>query len=79
MRIIIVKDGLPKRENFKLINLYNEFMATGSKVAKIDIDPDDYKSIDSAYKSVWSSLARTDFPIKLRRVNNDLYLIRTDL
>ena len=79
MRVVIMKDGLPKRENFHLKNYFDEFMATEAKVARIDLDEGDYKSTKSAYQGFEKAAKRLGLPVKVRTIDGKIYLIRTDL
>lgn len=79
MRIVIVKDGMPRRENFRLKDYLNEFVATGAKVARVDFDEGDYKTTKSAYTGFKKATQRLGCPVDVHTVDGKLYLMRTDM
>lgn len=79
MRLIRMEDGMPKRENFKLRPIFEEFLAMDIKVAKIDLDPGDYKSNSVACNVLRVAAKRHDFPVKVRMRNGEVYFERTDI
>lgn len=79
MRIVVVKDGMPKRENFKLKALFEEFIALNVKIVKLDFDEGDYKSPDVARSVIGVSAKRHCYPVKAALRSGEVYLIRTDM
>lgn len=79
MRFTKMENGLPKRENFALKPLFNEFMAMDTKIARVDLDPGDYKSSYVARNVLANAAKRHAVPVRVRIRNNELYFIRTDM
>lgn len=79
MRFVKMENGLPKRENFKLKVLFNEFIAMNVKVSKVELDPDDYKSISVAYSVLGNAARRHAVPVQVRRRNGEIYFVRKDM
>lgn len=79
MRLVRMENGLPKRENFKLKVIFNEFIAMNVKVAKVNLDPDDYKSITVARSVLGNAAKRHDVPVKVRLRNGEIYFVRKDM
>lgn len=79
MRVIEMKDGLPKRENFKLGQFLNGFVRSGIKVAKLDLDPDDYASPQVARSVLSVACKRWAVPVEVKIRDGQVYLVRTDM
>lgn len=76
MRLVAV-DKLPVgRRNHKLQKLLEEFAHSNAKVCKIDLEEQEYKSINVAYSVIGIAAKRSKRPIKIRRRNNELYLVK---
>lgn len=56
-----------------------EFMNMDVMCVKVTLAPDEFKSTDSAQVSLRQSAKKAGFPIKVRVINKELYLIRTDM
>lgn len=72
-------DTLPKRAkggNHKLQKMIDEFIKSEQEIAKIDLRPDDYKSIDVANTTISGACKRSGHPVKCVRRSNELYLVR---
>lgn len=79
MRIIEEKNGLPKRVNFKLLTFFNEFLRMNIQVASVNLDEHDYSSIEVAYSVLNNAAHRHHVPVKVKRRNGLIYLVRTDM
>ena len=79
MRMVKMENGLPKRENFKHVRIFKEFMAMEVKVARVDLDPDDYKNPCVARNVLGNGAKRHGFPVKVKTLNDEIYFIRTDM
>jgi hypothetical protein len=56
-----------------------KFMSMGVKYARMDIDHSDYAHPYSACAATKKIIKYWDLPIKVRFVNQEIYLIRTDM
>ena len=79
MRMVKMENGLPKRENFKHVQIFKEFMAMDVKVARIDLDPDDYKNSCVARNVLANGAKRHGVPVKIKTLNGEIYFVRTDM
>ena len=74
-----VIEKLPKsRANNNLYLFLGNFMSTGAKFAKVDFASMDYCSMESAQSSICGAARRYKYPIKVRMINREIYLVRTD-
>lgn len=69
--------GLQKYHALK--SKWEEFMAMNVKVAKVDLDENEYKSHDVAARTMTLSIKRYGYPITVTRRRNEIYLIRRDM
>lgn len=79
MKFVEVEKVPGRRENHRLKDKWDEFMAMNIKVAKIELDENDYKSIATARSVMSVSINRYGYPITITRRGNDLYLVRRDM
>lgn len=52
-----------------------EFLKMNTPAIKLDVG-NEWKSQKSAYNSLWSSAKRFGYPVQVRRVHGEVYLIR---
>lgn len=88
MRFIPV-DGLPIRINEackmrrSAAHYYDaeldEFMQSGIRVAKVEFDPYEFKSAQTAYGSLNQAIKRSGLPINSFLRGGEVYLMRTDM
>ena len=79
MKFVEVEKVPGQRTNHRLKDKWDEFMAMNIKVAKIELDENDYKSITTAKSVMAVSIKRYGYPITITRRGNDLYLVRRDM
>lgn len=79
MRFVKMENGIPKRENFKHAQLFKEFISMNIKVARVDLDPDDYKSVNVAANVLRNGVRRHAVPIKVKMSDGEIYFVRTDM
>lgn len=79
MRMVVVKDGVPKRDYFKLKAMFDEFMALNVKVVKLELDEGDYASVYVAMHTIGKSAKTHGYPVKTSVRNGEVYMIRTDM
>lgn len=80
MKFVECKEGLPERADKKNLKVYfEEFMSSNIKVAKVEFNKGDYKSINVAYSVIYRSAKNHGFPIEVHRINKEIYLIRKDI
>lgn len=80
MKFVECKEGLPERTDKKNLKIYfEEFMSSNIKVAKVEFNKGDYKSIKIAYRCIHASVKRHGFPIKVHKIGNNIYLVRKDI
>ena len=75
MKLVAVKE-LPKitRGRHDLQGMIQEFVNGETRIAKLDIGKDEYKSIDVAYRVIGIAVRRSGHPIKLHIYNDELFL-----
>lgn len=56
-----------------------EFMNMGAKCVKITLAPGEYSNLNSAQSTLIVSAKKAGFPIKVRNIDGELYLVRTDM
>lgn len=79
MKLVQVEAIPEGRARHSLNAAWKEFMGMNVKVAKAELDVDEYKSVEVA-ATVWTaSIKRFGYPITVTRRNNEIYLIRRDL
>ena len=79
MKFVQVEMVPGRNENHKLKAAWEEFMGMGVKIAKADLDVDEYKSPNVA-RGVWAvSIKRFGFPIDLKLRRGEIYLVRRDM
>ena len=79
MRFTKMENGVPKRENFKLKECFNEFIAMNVKTARVDLDKDDYKTVTVAANVLRVASKRHAVTVKVVVRNGELYFVRTDM
>jgi hypothetical protein len=80
-------DGIPKSEKHAIVSCEKKklsayldgFMKMGVKYARVKINEYDYSNINTAYLCIKNGVKRQQYPIKVCRRNNQLYLERTDI
>lgn len=75
MKLVAVKE-LPKitRGRHNLQSMIQEFVNGDTRIAKLDIGKDEYKSIQVAYKVIRTAVRNSRHPIKVHLYNGELYL-----
>jgi hypothetical protein len=81
MRFTVVdkKDFNEKREKKKLKYVFLEFINMQVKVAKVDYTEFDYKSLNSAYNTLYKAAKRSCVPVQVMRREGSIYFVRTDI
>lgn len=64
---------------YKVEARIQEFMNMNIKIARVDYNESDYKSIKTAYTGFKNACKRYVAPIDVKVVNKELYLIRRDI
>ena len=75
-------DYLPERRytTYKKVSAYiQEFMKMNVKTVRVDYSSDEYTSAQCASTPFRYAINTDDYPIMVRIINGDLYLIRTDM
>ena len=57
----------------------DEFISAGIKVAKVELKPGDYKSPEVRARCLYWSIKKGAYPIKVTRVGDEVFFIRTDM
>ena len=79
MKFVEVKE-LPGRTIKKdLVAYVEEFMSMNVKIAKVDFNDREYRSARSAYSSFHKTSHRLGYPISIRMISNELFLVRNDM
>lgn len=79
MKFVEVKEVPDKKKYHPLKSRWDEFMAMNVKVAKVDLDEREYKSVEIARATMALSIKRLGYPITVTRRNGEIYLIRRDM
>lgn len=66
-------------EYHNLKNELNAFMKMDVKIVRIIFYEDEYASFTSAGKAIGGAVKRMRLPVKVRWVDGDVYLVRTDI
>lgn len=74
MRFEVYEGELPT-----INNQLKEFMNMKVKTVKALYDKTEYRDAYDAYAALQSAVARNGMPISVRRINNQIFLIRTDM
>ena len=56
-----------------------EFMRMGVKYARVDLLPGEYCTVDTGYHALMNIVKWHAFPITVKTINGEIYLIRKDL
>lgn len=56
-----------------------EFVNMNVKCVKVTLAPNEYANLNTAYVTLWKCIKRGNWPIKLHRIDGELYFIRTDI
>ena len=77
-------DKLPEQSHvytptYRVEARITEFMNMNIKIARVDYNESDYRSIKTAYSGFKNACKRYVAPIDVKVVNNELYLIRRDI
>lgn len=69
-----------KRNAYKKpIEWLDEFMKMNTRYAKLEYRKDEYTGAFAAQSALSRTAYRCGYPIKVRQINGELYLIRTDM
>lgn len=63
-------------ETKKIIPLIEKFMESDDKMAKVVFSEEDYSSLTSGKSALRGSISRLHYPIKIKEVNNMMFLIK---
>lgn len=80
MRYVKYEGEIPnvKRNYNKHERYFEGFMRSNIKIAKIDIE-DDYKTLKSAYNCLNKAANIYDYPIKICKRSDEIFIVRTDM
>lgn len=79
MKFVEVKDVPGLKVNHRLKDMWDEFMASNMKMAKVNLDEGEYSSVVVAASVMAVSIRRYGYPIRLIRRGDEIYLIRKDI
>ena len=79
MKFVEVKEVPGVKKYNPLKSKWEEFMAMNVEVAKVDLDIDEYRSVEVARATMATSVKRLGYPITVTRRQNEIYLIRRDM
>ena len=75
----IVDIRMPDRKTkYRRRVMYELFMGMNIKTARFVVEDNDYANIHTAYYSLRQGIEMYKLPIKINRVHDDIYMIRTD-
>lgn len=63
----------------RMREMLDEFLASGAKYAKVDYTPADFKNVQSAYNALYQAYRIPNLPLRVRRINGELYLTRVEV
>lgn len=72
-----VRRGRAKSKD--IFGMLEEFMETGAKYAKVEYTNAEYASRPSAQASLCRATLDYRYPLYVRSINGDVYIIRTDI
>lgn len=75
-------EGLPRRKNKTngyVDGMLQEFMSMNVKFAKVEFDAKDYKNPASCQSVYYKAIKAGAYPITVKCINKEVYLIRRDL
>lgn len=76
MKLVAI-DKLPDgRKYHKVQRLIEEFANSDAKFCKIEIEPGEYKSRNSAWNSIGRTARRMKIGVKVRSIEKTLYLVK---
>lgn len=79
MKLVQIEYVPEIKQNHRLKDAWDEFMGMNVKIAKAELDTNEYRSVSVA-ASVWSvSIRRYGYPINVTRRGDEIYLIRRDM
>ena len=78
MKFVKVKE-LPKRRKNSILIFLDEFMTSNIKFAKVEFSEKDYKTPSSCQSAFSKAIKAGGFPIIVKSINKEVYLIRTDM
>lgn len=79
MKFVEVKEVPGAKRNHRLKDMWDEFIASNMKMAKVDLDEDEYSCLSVAASVMAVSIKRYGYPIRLIRRDGNIYLIRKDI
>ena len=79
MKFVEVTEVPVKKQYHPLKSKWEEFMAMNVKVVKVDLDENEYKTIDGARSVMAISVKRMGYPITVTKRGDEIYLIRRDM
>lgn len=79
MKFIEVKEVPRKLYRIDLQNHLEEFMRMNVKIVKVDFNEREYKSAETCRTSFLNAIKRGAFPIDVKCVNKEIYLVRRDM
>lgn len=62
----------------KLQRIFESFIESGDLATRYNFIPGEYSDIKSAQTSLSAGAKRYGYPVKIRVINNQIYLIRVD-
>lgn len=79
IRLNVIEKIEGPRGYCKMKPILDEFMKTNVKMVKLSYDEGEYKNGKSLGGSLYGAVRRENYPIKIRVVQNQVYLVRTDM
>lgn len=81
MRFIKYEGEIPgtKRAYNKLKRYFEGFIKSNTKVAMIELDEGEYKSVTVAVGTMKKTVKRFDFPVEVCKRGDEIFVIRTDM
>lgn len=82
MRFTVVDDIELKKgrcQSKELKYVFKEFINMNVKVARVDFTEFDYKNVHSAYNNLQKGAARHCVPIRVTKIGDSIYFVRTDI
>lgn len=68
-----------KRSRHRLKDKWDAFMSMNTKVVKVELDSNEYSSINVARSVMTASIRRFAYPIDVMQRGDELYLVRRDM
>lgn len=79
MKFVEVKEVPGRTIKKNLYGYLNEFMTMDIKVAKVEFNKMEYKTVISAYLCIYRAVQKSRLPLRVMKRNDEIFLVRNDM